>query len=240
MTTKPVAPAQSVSQFPEMPSRDDMENPLFLYEPGHPTALRLHFGISPTIVIIGETPVAWHPGQGAGTLIPDLLIAFNVDREQVIAQRGYAINERGKPPDFVLEIASPSTGRNDENRKREGYAAYRVPEYWRFDSSGGRYHRAQLAGDRLADGTYQPITINKVNDDMYWGHSEILNLALCWEYGQLRWYDPVARRYLLTHEELAEAQQAAEAERDAEAAARLAAETKARQLQAELRRLQNR
>ena len=31
--------------------------------------------------------------------------------------------------------------------------------------------------------------------------SEVLNLDLCWEVGQLRWYDPVERRYLHTFDE---------------------------------------
>ena len=31
--------------------------------------------------------------------------------------------------------------------------------------------------------------------------SEVLNLDLCWEVGQLRWYDPVERRYLRTFDE---------------------------------------
>ncbi|MXY22160.1 MAG: hypothetical protein F4Y49_12610 [Dehalococcoidia bacterium] len=36
--------------------------------------------------------------------------------------------------------------------KRETYAEYSVGEYWRFDHSGGEYHDAPLAGDRLVIG----------------------------------------------------------------------------------------
>ena len=57
-------------------------------------------------------------------LIPDLLIAFNISRAGVIASRGYSIEEHGKPPDFVLEIASISTKRNDYTTKRTGYANF--------------------------------------------------------------------------------------------------------------------
>ena len=52
----------------------------------------------------------------------------------------------------------------------------------------------------------------------------MLNLDLCWEHGQFRWYDPVSERYLLTHDAEAEGRIAAEAERDAERRARMAAE----------------
>ena len=51
-------------------------------------------------------PIAWNPLQLQGMHIPDLLIAFNVDRAAIIEQWGYSIEDRGKSPDFVLETAS--------------------------------------------------------------------------------------------------------------------------------------
>jgi hypothetical protein len=70
-----------------------------------------------------------------------------------------------------------------------------------------------------------------VDEERYRGHSEVLNLDLCWEAGQLRWYDPVERRYLRTFDEEAEDRIAAEGERDA-------AHERVRELEAEVRRLQ--
>ena len=52
------------------------------------------------------------------------------------------------------------------------YAAYGIPEYWRFDPTDGDSYPAGLAGDRLVDGEYQPITIVKVDDERYWGRSD--------------------------------------------------------------------
>ena len=40
------------------------------------------------------------------------------------------------------------------------------------------------------------------------GHSDVLNLDLCWENGRLRWWDPTAQRYLLTFDETDEARAA--------------------------------
>ena len=166
-------------------------------------------------------PLGWNPEHTAGVLIPDLLVAFHVDPAAGVAQWGYAINERGKSPDFVLEVASKTTARNDETNKRRGYAGYRVTEYWRFDPSG-RYYRDRLAGDRLVNGVYQPIQVVQIDEGVYWGFSAVLNLYVCWEHGLLRWYDPVAERYLLTHDEEADGRIAAENERNLEREARIA------------------
>lgn len=241
MATKPIA-AQPVSAtgrsaqaFPEYSPRDDMQNILYIHKPSHVTALSRHFGSPDTTIVLGEMPLGWDAEQAPGVLLPDLMVAFNVDVEAAIAQWGYAINDRGKPPDFVLEVASRSTARNDETNKRAGYAQYGVPEYWRFDPTG-LYYSARLSGDRLENGEYQPIPITEIADGVYRGFSNALKLNVCWENGQLRWFDPVSDRYLLTHDEEADGRIAAERERDAERAARMAAEERIRQLEAERER----
>ncbi len=231
MTTKPFRPPPAAAPdktFPELPPRDDMQNPVYLYDPGHQAALRRHLGSPETTIVLGEIPLGWRHNQSQGLLRPDLLVAFDIDRAAIIAQEGYSIEERGKPPDFALEVASKTTGRHDYTAKREGYANYGVPEYWRFDPTGGQYHDAGLAGDRLVDGAYVPIAVNEVSHARYWGYSAVLGLYLCWEYGHLRWYDPAAQRYLRTHDEEAD-------ERIAERQARIAAEARARELEAQLR-----
>ena len=122
-----------------------MQNSLHLDQPAHQATLRRHFGSYDTTVVLSEIPVRRIPGQQEGHRIPDLLIAFGVDRAFAVEQRGYSIRDQGKPPDFVLEVASPSTGREDYTGKRNDYAAFGIPEYWRFDPSGGLHHSAPLA-----------------------------------------------------------------------------------------------
>ena len=237
---RPQPDAEPDKTFPELPPRDDMQNPIFLYDPGHPAALRRHLGSPDTTIVLGEIPLGWRHNQGEGLLKPDLLIALDIDRGAIIAQEGYSIDERGKPPDFVLEVASKTTSQNDYTRKRGSYANYGVPEYWRFDPTGGEYYPAGLAGDRLVDGSYTPIAVSEVSHARYWGYSAVLGLYLSWEYGHLRWYDPAAQRYLRTHDEEADERIAAEAQRDAAEAQRDAAEARARELEAQLRRLRDR
>ena len=157
-----------------------------------------------------RNPVGRDLRQRLGLRVPDLTIAFVVDRRRIINDRGYSIEDQGKPPDFVLEVASENTGQRDIQEKRENYAAFGIPEYWRFDPSGGLYHGVPLAGDRLEGGVYRPIDIVQVDDAHYWGRSEILGLDLCWEEELLRWYDPAAGRYLRTFDEEAEEHIAAE------------------------------
>ena len=232
-------------QFPERPPRYDMQNALYRERPGHITALARHFGSPDTILVLGDIPVRHTFQRGLEPQMlryPDLIVAFGVDSAEVIARHGYAIDDQGKPPDFVLEIASPSTALNDYTRKRVDYAAYGIPEYWRFDPTDGDRYPEGLAGDRLVDSGYQPVAIHGTKEGGYWGHSEALNLDVCWEDGQLRWWDPVAQRYLRTHGDEAEGRVAAEAQRDdaeaqrdAERQARIAAEARVRQLEEELK-----
>ena len=231
-TTKPLAPlAPPGAQFPEMPPRGDMQNIIYLHRPGHITALIRHLGAPDTTLVLGEMPIGWITGPQEGLLNPDIIVAFGVDRDAILSARGYAVLEREKSPDFVLEVASIHTARNDITYKRDGYAAYGVSEYWRFDPTGGRYYGTGLAGECLVNDEYQPIAIHQADDDHYWGHSDALNLDLCWEYGELRWYDPIGQRYLPTHDDEADGRMLAEADlviaqtdRDAERSARHVAE----------------
>ena len=142
MTSKPIvsSDATPTGRFPEFPPRDDMQNALHLDDQGHQPALRRHLGAPQTTVVIGEVPIGWNIHTRREVIrVPDLLIAFDVDRALVVAEMGYSIDEHGKAPDFALEIASPNTARNDETGKRNDYARFGVAEYWRFDAPGVGY-----------------------------------------------------------------------------------------------------
>ena len=62
---------------------------------------------------------------------PDCVVAFGVAIPPAViedAANGYTSSEIGRPPDFVLEVASKSTGRRDYTAKRDSYAGYGVAE----------------------------------------------------------------------------------------------------------------
>ena len=214
MVTKLIAaPKQDVHQkveveqdeylavFPEYPPRGDMNNPFYIHEPSHMRSLAIHFGRDETTFVMSEVPVSTSATIRREHRRPDLMVAFDCDRELLISQNGYSIVTQGKPPDFVLEVASESTGEVDYTEKRDEYESYGIPEYWRFDSSGGDYHDAALAGDRLVDGKYEPIEITVVDALSRYGYSEVLDLWLCWEDRRLRLFDAKAGAYLRTHDE---------------------------------------
>ena len=121
---------------------------------------------------------------------PDVYLAFGVEAHTIRSRKLYLPWEVGKPPDWVLEVASSSTGPEDVGRKRDLYARIGVPEYWRFDPKDGKYHGQRLAGDRLVAGAYEPIELTTAPDGILKGHSEILGLSLCWDAGWPRLYDP--------------------------------------------------
>ena len=198
-----------------------------------------HFGNRETTLVAGEHYVSREPVRStAGLHYPDLLVAFAVDPEVYYRRNAYVISEQGKPPDFVLEIASRSTGQVDVHEKRDHYAELGIPEYWRFDETGA-FHGAKLAGDRLVDNVYVPVTIEELPGGVLQGYSAVLNLHLRWEQGQLAWYDPATGNLILTYQDQHGRADAERDRADTEREARLRAEARVQELEAELRRLQN-
>ena len=267
MATKPLTQTQEADRleyFPDYPPRDDMQNWTYLHESAVSSTFasyldRLH---DLDVFVGSEVPIRLRLPSRGNVRIPDLMAAFNVDRALITEQRGYEIARHGKAPEFVLEVASPTTGVVDYTAKRRDYERFGVSEYFRFDPSGGEYHDAPLAGDRLTDGLYEPIPLEMYGDGYIRGYSEALGLYLCWENEELRFYDPVAGKYISTLSEIEEelAMEAARADRetaraDAAEARRLEdvtraearaaaeatradrAETRLAELEAEIRRL---
>lgn len=166
---------------------------------------------------------------------PDLCIALDVNLDDHGDDRSYFVERVGKPPDFVMEIGSPSTASRDLDDKRRIYAHIGIAEYWLFDPEGGSIYGFPLMGLRLVDGEYAPIELDELPNGAVKGHSEALGLTLLYENGELHLIDPSTGLRLRRPTELAADEQAAQ--RRAEAAQRRAeaAETEL----AELRRRLN-
>ena len=179
------------------------------------SALKTHFGERGDVLVSGAGYLRRDATNESERLAPDCVVTFGVNARAIIKRNGYVISEVGKPPDFVLEVASKSTGRRDYTVKRDGYAGYRAKQYWRFDETGGLYHDAPLAGDELVDGEYVPIEIIQDEDGRHWGYSEVLNLYLCWDDGILRFFDPESDSFLPDQLETKREGNEAKRERDA-------------------------
>ena len=250
----PVAalPARSAFCLPDPPEDHDskMTNFDHLAANGNAHHLAMHLGNLDTTLVAGERYVVMRPTRSmAGSHYPDLLVAFDVNPAAYNASNGYIIAEQGKPPDFVLEIASPTTGQIDVEVKPTNYAAQGVGEYWTFDETG-QHHGVRLSGYRLGDGVYVAIDVAELPDGGLQGYSPTLDVYLRWELGQLVFYDPATDRPIATfnsERERAERERetrlraearadTAEARADTAEARAAAAEARIRELQDKLRR----
>ena len=175
----------------------------------------------------GRVPPPW--------IEPDVLVAFGVGSHR---RRSYAIWQEGKPPEFVMEIASVSTWRRDRDEKPAIYESLGVREYFLYDPVGGRLE-PRLQGHVLREGRYRALRPERLPNGERGLRSETLGL---WAYLQgpeqaLRWHDPVTGKDLEDYDEVQAAREAAEARADEEAAARKAVEEKLAELRAQVRRL---
>ena len=191
-----------------------------------------HLGNPETTIVGSERFLIRGPERDmAGSRYPDLLVSFDADPIAYYRSNGYIISEQGKPPDFVLEIASASTGKVDVTDKRRDYARRRILEYWRFDETG-EHHGTRLAGDRLVGDHYEEIPIDELDEDVLQGRSEVLHLDLRWEQGDLGLYVPETGLHIATFVgERARADQA-EAEAHVERLERMLADVRADQADA--------
>ena len=167
MTTKlPRTPAPGVAipdldPFfgPDAPTLPDAELPddLMLQNPDIHYALQILDDVvvgDRTDVFMDTNSIVYYDPTNCNRRVqPDVYIAFDVDADTIRHRNGYVIWELGKPPDFVLEVASESTANNDSGSKRDLYARIGISEYWRFDRTGGDLHGAGLTGEYLEAAT---------------------------------------------------------------------------------------
>ena len=97
------------------------------------TALDHHFRDRSDVVVGMELRVYYQSGNDRVWLQPDVQVVFGVERRN---RGSYRVWEEGKAPDFVLEVASPSTAKHDAEHKAREYSRIGVREYWRLDPLG--------------------------------------------------------------------------------------------------------
>ena len=169
------------------------------------------------------------PNAGADTSripYPHMMIALNVDVALFEASDAYIIAEQGKPPDWVIMLASDSTAEANLRHRRDYFESLGVPEYWLLDHRA-YLHGAILIGNRLVNGRYEPVEIETLPNGNLQGYSPALDIFLRWTGEYLDYISPDSTRA----ETEREARLREQARADAEQQARQAAEARLRELE---------
>ena len=220
----PSALSRAAVEYPSSDGRPLAENDAqlaaILYGIG---ALRVRYAGRRDVYVSGDLLIYYEEGNPRASVAPDVFVVLGVpDRMRM----SYKVWEEGKGPDFVLEVASPGTWREDVGPKRRLYARLGVGEYWLYDPMG-EHLKPALQGYRLVDGEYERQPLVESVDGALFLSSETLGLDLWAKGGKMRFRDPETGLDLLGHDEdHARAEREAAARRQ-EAAARRSAEVRA-------------
>lgn len=207
--------------------------------------LRLYFKSRPNVYVSGNLFIYYEEGNPKASVSPDVFIIFGVNNRK---RRSYKTwQEGGKLPNFVLEVTSRSTKRQDEEEKPRLYANLGIEEYFQYDPTAD-YLKPQLRGFQLLDRTYQPLPLETTPEGIQFIHSPVLGLDLQLhspyvELGiaplaqDLRFYDPQTRTKLLSRDEVEQVREALQQENEMIQQERDATQQRAERLAARLREL---
>ena len=228
--SRPVLPPAAVD-YPSSDGKPLAENDpqlhAILYAVG---ALGVYYSERADVYVSGDLLVYYEEGNPRVSVAPDAFVVFGVEDR---ARMNYKVWEEGKGPEFVLEVASRSTWREDVQRKPAVYARLGVKEYFLYDPRG-EYLTPRLQGYRLVDGGYEPMAAVESIDRTLTMRSRVLELELRARGGEmqakdggLRFHDPVTGQELLSYGEEHAARRAAERRAEEEAAAYRSASARA-------------
>lgn len=159
--------------------------------------LEIYFQNQQNVYVSGNLFIYYEQGNPRAVVAPDVFVVLGVNKGD---RCSYKTWEEGKNPDFVLEITSNSTKKEDQEIKPNIYAALGIREYFQYDPTGD-YLNPQLQGLRLVNGSYQTISAITQPNDVFSLSSEVLGLELRLQARELRFYNPATGEVLLTHEE---------------------------------------
>lgn len=181
--------------------------------------LKDYYARESRVYVSGNLLLFYVPGDKRRHISPDVFVVKGVAKHD---RPNYLVWEERKGPDFVIELTSSSTRKEDLDDKFQLYQdRLKVQEYFLFDPLG-EYLDPPLRGYRLRAGRYQPIRALKGRLP-----SKVVGLHLERNGRELRLYDSRTRRWLPTPAEKVEQAETA----------RLQAETESAHLRRELEAL---
>ena len=133
-------------------------------------ALRTVFDGQDHMYFASDMGLFFEKGNRRAVVVPDLVVVFGAAKR---SRNSLKLWEEPKAPDFVMEVISEDSLRNDMEYKPPLYAALGVTEYWTFDSLGRI--PTPIIARRLNDaGKYEAI--QQAPDGTY--HSDVLGFDL--------------------------------------------------------------
>ncbi len=131
---------------------------------------------------------------------PDFFVVLNTERRE---RKSWVVwDEDGRYPNFILEILSDSTAKNDRGLKKQLYQdIFRTPNYFLFDP-----YTLEFVGFELNYHQYQQIVPNE--QGWLWSHQLQLYLGILAE--QLRFFTSEGQLVLTPEEAEAQEHQRAE------------------------------
>jgi Uma2 family endonuclease len=117
-------------------------------------ALQAFYADQPSVYVSGNLLLFYEKGNQRKYISPDVFVVPGVGRHE---RDNYLLWDEGEGPNFVIELTSSSTRREDTHKK---FALYRdvlkVREYFLFDPLGD-YLKPSMQGWRLRAGVYHAI-----------------------------------------------------------------------------------
>jgi Uma2 family endonuclease len=154
------------------------------------------FYLGQQVYVTGNVLVFYESGNRRRHVSPDVWLARGVEKHQ---RPNYLIWEELRGPEFVIEMTSSSTQREDQTTKFTLYRdTLRVREYFLFDPEGD-YLTPPLVGYRLRGNAYQRIRPRNGRLP-----SQVTGLHLERDGNQLRLWNPETQEWLPTPGELLE------------------------------------
>jgi Uma2 family endonuclease len=167
------------------------------------------FADDPLAYVSGNEFLYFVEGQPKRVVSLDVWFVHGIDKTRL--RRSYKTwEDEGRGPDFVLEVSSRSTRREDLTQKFQLYRDdLKVREYFLFDPLR-EYLKPPFKGYRLVEGEYRPI--EPVDGRL---PSEVLGLHLEVDGYLLTLYDPARGHRLLTRLEALQKEKKARLRREA-------------------------
>ena len=197
--------------------------------------LEQHFRHRQDVAVYIDLLVYYIDGGKTKSVAPDVFVKLGCEKRDRMT---FKVWEEAGPPDFVLEVASPTNVQNDLAGKNRIYARMGVREYWMFDPMGSLLD-PRLQGFELVDGSFREFEVLDRPGVDSARYSPVLDLEFHLRGDRLRIWDPRTTEFLRTLRDAARAAREAERKLREEADRRRTAEREKLELERLVRGLRS-